>query len=284
MLAGAGDRPRIGPMRERLAALGILLAGIAMSETAAAEDGPSDVLRSWESAHVAVQIETPDLRRVVLGGRINAGYIVEILDGMSAEYPQPVVIFLHDCGFAYNDPEARQQIKFIATLGYIIFAPDSFARFNRPRGCDVQERHFAEDVDHERLREMRREEAAYAIDRVLALPWVDPKRIFLVGAGEAADALLAFDSDAIAGRIALSPSCMHDIVHTPTTPTLIMRSDRDVWYDADHWPEATQACNRVFDNDPTVEIAVVDGALHDPLIYPAARTRFWNFVVRAVFF
>jgi len=271
-------------MRASLAALGILLAGIAASETARAEDGPSDVLRSWESALVAVRIETPDLRRVVLGGRINADYIVEILDGMSEEYPQPVVIFLHDCGFAYNDPEARQQIKFIATLGYIVFAPDSFARMNRPRGCNVEERSFAEDVDQDRLREMRREEAAYAIDRVLALPWVDTKRVFLVGAGEAGDAILAFDSDAIAGRIALSPSCMREIVATPATPTLIMRSDRDLWYDADHWPEATDACRRAFGNDPTVEIAVVDGALHDPLIYPAARTRFWNFVVRAAFF
>ena len=271
-------------MRKPLAVLGILLAGIAMSGTASADDGPGDVVRSWESAMVAVQIETPDLRRVVLGGRINADYIVEILDGMTADYPQPVVIFLHDCGYAYNDPEARQQVKFIATLGYIIFAPDSFARMNRPRGCDLAERRFLEDVDHERLREMRREEAAYAIDRVLALPWVDPKRIFLVGAGEAGDAILAFESDAIAGRIAVSPSCMYNTVHTPNIPTLIMRSDRDVWYNADHWPEAAQACERVFGNDPTVEIAVLDGALHDPLIYPAARTRFWNFVVRAEFF
>ncbi len=77
---------------------------------------------------------------------------------------------------------------------------------------------------------------------------------------------------------------MFDILHTPATPTLIVRSDRDVWYDADHWAEAGPACETAFRNDPTVEIAVVGGALHDPLIYPAARTRFWNFVVRAAFF
>jgi dienelactone hydrolase len=271
-------------MLHRLAALGILLAGIAPSGAALADDEPSDVLRSWESALVAVQIETPDLRRVELGGRINASYIVKILDGMSEEYPQPVVIFFHDCGFAYNDPEARQQIKFIASLGYFVFAPDSFARRNRPRGCDAAERRFLEDVDQVALRAMRLEEIVYALDRVLALPWVDPKKIFIVGAGEAGDALLAFDSGLIAGRIALSPSCMFEIVHTPATPTLIMRSDRDVWYDSDHWAAAGPACENAFGNDPTVEIAVVDGALHDPLIYPAARTRFWNFVVRANFF
>lgn len=271
-------------MLTRLAALGILLAGIVPSGAALAEDGASDVLRSWESAFVAVQIETPDLRRIELGGRIDASYMVEILDGMTAAYPQPVVIFFHDCGFAYNDPEARQQIKFIASLGYIIFAPDSFARRDRPRGCDRVERVFDTDVDQVKLRAMRLEEIEYALDRVLALPWVDQKKIFIVGAGEAGDALLAFDSDLIAGRIALSPSCMYDMVHTPATPTLIMRSDRDVWYDADHWAAAGPACEQAFGNDPTVEIALVDGALHDPLIYPAARTRFWNFVVRAVFF
>jgi dienelactone hydrolase len=271
-------------MREGLAALTVLLAGMATPGTASCEDAPSDVLRSWESAYVAVQIETPDLRRVVLSGRINADYIVDILQGMSADYPQPVAIFLHDCGFAYNDPEARQQIKFIATLGYIIVAPDSYARMDRPRSCDVEERRFAEDVAQDRIREMRREEAAYAIERVLALPWADPRRIFLVGAGEAADALLAFDSDAIAGRIAISPSCTFDVVHAPTTPTLIMRSDRDLWYDAEHWPAAVGACERAFGNDPAVEIATLSGALHDPLIYPEARTRFWNFVVRAAFF
>lgn len=271
-------------MLNRLAVLGILLAGIVPSHAALAEDGPSDVLRSWESALVAVQVETPDLRRVELGGRMNAGYIVEILDGMDPAYPQPVVIFFHDCGFAYNDPEARQQIGFIASLGYIIFAPDSFARRDRPRGCDTATRTFAEDVDQVKLRAMRREEMEYALDRVLALPWVDQKKVFLVGAGEAGDALLAFDSDLIAGRIALSPSCMYDMVHTPTTPTLIMRSNRDVWYDSEHWAAAGPACDRAFGNDPTVEIAVVDGALHDPLIYPAARTMFWNFVVRAAFF
>ena len=63
-----------------------------------------------------------------------------------------------------------------------------------------------------------------------------------------------------------------------------MRSDRDVWYDSEHWPEATDACERLFHNDPGVELATVSGALHDPLIYPEARTRFSNFIIRAAFF
>jgi dienelactone hydrolase len=267
-------------MRILLSALLLLLAGA--GESAAAND--DDVAVTWTRAIVAVRIETPDLRRVVLGGRIDAGYIVDILDGMSAKYPQPAVIFLHDCGYAYNDPEGRQQIKFMASLGYIVFVPDSYARAGRPRSCDVETKTLDPTLSHDLIHEQRRSEALYAIERVLELPWIDHNKIYLGGSGEGADAALQLDHEALAGRFAISPSCTYEVRHTPSTPTLIVRSDRDLWYDIDHWPEAIGACETTFRNDAGTEIVVVDGALHDPLIYPEAKTRFWNFMVRAAFF
>jgi len=274
-------------MRTRLTAALLLAASMAFPPPVSAEDKTvpaiGDPSQAWDAAIIAVRIETPDLRRVVLGGRIDADYIVDILSGMTPQYPQPVILFLPDCGYRYNDPEARQQFKFMASLGYIVMAPDSFARDDRPRTCDVTERRFDPGAPHAIAHEWRREEARYALQQILALPWVDPGKIFVAGAGEGADAVLGFDSKLLAGRIAISPSCMFDAVPT-RVPTLIIRSDRDVWYDADHWPAATTACDRVFGKDPTIEIATVSGALHDPLIYPDARTRFWNFVVRAAFF
>jgi dienelactone hydrolase len=267
-------------MRGWLAVTLTLLAGMS---TPVAGSEMDDVARTWNAAVVAIRIEAPDLRRVVLGGRIDADYIVDILDGMTPQYPQPAIIFLPDCDYRYNDPEARQQIKFMASLGYVVWAPDSFARENRPTSCDLQERRFESDAPNEQIHELRREEANYAIAQVLSLPWVDRDRIFLVGAGEGADALLSFDHEALAGRIAVSPSCTFGATQV-RIPTFVMRADRDVWYDSEHWPEATDACERLFRNDPGVEIATVSGALHDPLIYPEARTRFSNFIIRAAFF
>ena len=261
-----------------------MLAGAAMALSAAAADRPNDVVRTWETAFVAVQIETPDLKRIELGGRIGADYIAEILQGMSPTLKQPVVIFISDCNYRSNDPEARQQIKFIASLGYIVFAPNSFARIGREPACDVVARRFLDGTDFTTLHELRREEAAYAIERVLALPWVDPDRIFLIGAGDGADAVLNFSHEAITGRIAISPSCMFDMTAAPAIPTLIVRADRDVWYSHEHWPGAAEACTQKLKNDPTIEIASIDGTLHDPLIYPEGRARFWNFMVRAAFF
>jgi len=267
-------------MRVLLSALFILLAGV--GESTAAND--RDVALTWEEAIIAVRIETPDLRRVVLGGRIDATYIADILHGMSAENPQPAIIFMHDCGHSYNDPESRQQIKFMASLGYIIFVPDSYARPDRPVSCDREERTMAPDVSHELIHELRHEEALYAIEQVLKLPWIDRNKIYLGGAGEGADVVLQIEHEALAGRFAVSPSCTYDVRHVPGTPTLILRSDRDVWYDPDHWPAAIGACEAAFRADTSTEIVVVSGALHDPLIYPEARTRFWNFMVRAAFF
>src|SRR5690606_10742451 len=122
---------RLAAMRGRIAGWVAMLAGAAMALSAAAADRPNDVVRTWETAFVAVQIETPDLKRIELGGRIGADYIAEILQGMSPTLKQPVVIFISDCNYRSNDPEARQQIKFIASLGYIVFAPNSFARIGR---------------------------------------------------------------------------------------------------------------------------------------------------------
>ena len=243
-----------------------------------------DVAVTWDRAIVAVRIETPDLRRVVLGGRIDAGYIVDILSGMTADFPQPAIVYLHDCGHGYNDPEARQQIKFMASLGYIVFVPDSYARDDRPRSCDVETRTLDPELSHSWIHELRRNEALFAIEQVLTLPWIDHSKIYLGGAGEGADVVLQLEHEALAGRFAVSPSCTYDVLHTPTTPTLIVRSDGDLWYDVEHWPEAVGACETTFRQDTSVEIVVVDGALHDPLIYPEAKTRFWNFMVRAAFF
>ncbi len=250
---------------------------------AASAASHEDAAPTWEGAEVFVMIETPEFRRVVIGGLLRADYMQRILAALDPAARLGVIVHLHGCTFGHRDLAVRRQARFMASLGYVVFMPDSFRRSGRSPTCDPERRLRLEDAPHRAVHRMRLEELDYAIEQVLAFPWLRADRVFVAGYDEGGDAVLAYTHAAIRGRIAIAPSCGLGVDLSRPLPTLIVTARDDPWYHRDDRPEARDLCRRKAGAALYVELAEQDGGLHDALIYGEAQIALWNFLVRASF-
>lgn len=268
-------------MRPGLATVLFLLIPSAPGSTALADDG--EIARTWQQGQVYVRYETEELTYGVLGGPFGASYIQKLLTRYSTGDPQPVIIHLHGCGKSDGLSDIQSQGRAMAELGFIVVAPNSFARSGRPTSCDARQAHRAPDAPFALIQDLRLQELRYALARVLEQPWADPNRIFVSGFDEGADAVLAFHDPAVLGRIAIGAPCRFDPIADAELPTLVIVARDDLWFNADHEPALDGQCRRKLGGEPNVTILEPEGVLHDALIYNEAKIALWNFLVRASF-
>jgi dienelactone hydrolase len=242
----------------------------------------SDLAETWAQAQVFLRYEDDELNLRVISGPMSQPYIQRLLSLHAAD-PQPVVIHLHGCGRSDDLADVRNQGRALAELGYIVIAPDSFVRHDRPSGCDArtQMRDFTAPLAQ--IQQWRLAELSYALGRVLDAPWADKLRIFAGGFDEGGDAVLAFADPALAGRFAIGAPCRFPPQRADKLPTLVIVSNRDLWFDAGHEPEARGRCRQMLRGATNVSLFESDGVLHDALIYEESRVALWNFLVRASF-
>lgn len=108
----------------------------------------------------------------------------------------PVVLYLHGCGGIH---EGYQYQRLLLAQGYAVFMPDSFKRPGR-RKCRE------EGTLWQRVR-MRTEELEYALDRIRELPWVDQKRIILMGHSEGGNTTDNWSKPGFAAHIIIGSAC-----------------------------------------------------------------------------
>jgi dienelactone hydrolase len=260
----------------------ILLLG-ALLGSAAARGDDETVARTWREAQIYVRYETEELTYGVIGGPMTAAYIAKHLKRYAETEPQPVIIHLHGCGRSDGLSDIQSEARAMAELGFIVVAPDSFARPGRPESCDPRKAERFPDAPHALINRYRQEELRYALAQVLAAPWADPNRIFVSGFDEGADAVLGFRDPAVLGRIAIGAPCRFDPVLDPNLPTLIIIARDDLWFSEMHEPALAGQCRRKLGGQPNVSILEPEGVLHDALIYNESKIALWNFLVRASF-
>ncbi len=146
--------------------------------------------------------------------------------------PVPVVVFMHGCtGIWTSDTPAW--VSFLASHGYAVVAPDSFARPGRLSNCDPRTLTTGRVPDVQRL---RYEEIAYALARVRELPWADRDRVFLMGHSEGGVAASLWDRPGFRGVIVSGWPCRARSPHlsglwTPRgVPVLSIGWAMDPWY------------------------------------------------------
>jgi dienelactone hydrolase len=241
-----------------------------------------DLAATWAQAQVFLRYEDDDLNLRVISGPLNQPYMRRLLARYATD-PQPVIIHLHGCGRSDDLSDIRNQGRAMAELGYIVIAPDSFARRGRPNSCDIrsQMRDFSAPLAE--IQQWRIAELRYALAQVLEAPWADKLRIFAGGFDEGGDAVLAFADPALAGRFAIGAPCRFPPLQADKLPTLIIVSSHDLWFDRDHEPEARNRCRQKFRGGGNVSLFEPDGVLHDALVYGETRVTLWNFLVRASF-
>lgn len=267
----------------RLAAL-VMLLMLGSGTMAQAVPPLRDVARTWDGATLFVRVEDQDYRLVVLDGAITAPYMRRALQRLDPRTLRGVIVHLHGCAYRHQrDLDVRSQARFMASLGYAVVVPDSFRRLHRPATCDPDRRIGLPGAPYLDVQRMRQEELSYAIDRLLAFPWVRPDRVYAAGFSEGGDAIVALSDPRVKGRIAIGSSCWLGTDADPAAPILVITARNDLWYSADTWPEARGLCRQRLGGEPSVQVLEPDGGLHNALIYWESQIALWNFLVRVAY-
>jgi len=142
--------------------------------------------------------------------------------------PVPAVIYVHGCaGFSWDFLEAAYA-KALAKAGFLVLAPDSYAR--GPRRKEVCGKVRIDTV------ELRREEVREVLRQIEKLPWVDRNNLFLAGHSEGGITTSMFKGSQfrayfIAGWTCTSKTPEFDRIHAPKDrPVLAVVGTNDEYH------------------------------------------------------
>jgi dienelactone hydrolase len=168
----------------------------------------------------------------------------------------PVVLYLHGCTGIKQ--EARRYRAMLLSQGYAVFMPDSFRRPGR-WACG-EEGPLAYRVS------LRLQELAYAYRQMRTLPWVDQKRIVLMGFSEGGNTVDHWNKPGFAAHIIIGSACTlvgGRPAAPPRTPVLAIVGARD-----DYRPGLSCAIERTVGGSKSV---VVPNAGHKVAQYRQTR-------------
>ncbi len=143
----------------------------------------------------------------------------------------PLILFLHDCeGLGHH----RDDIENYSRLGFVVIAPDSFARKHRPMGCYEEQSRYIKYYDIAIA--FRKAELDYAVGEISKLPWVDKNKMYLIGSGTGGMVAAHYQGDEFNGHVIEGWGCRHpnsifDGIWAPVKVRIFsVISRNDLWY------------------------------------------------------
>jgi dienelactone hydrolase len=196
------------------------------SDSGPVEESLENVARTWNAARVFLPSADGPVRLSSLGDLQR--HMTETKELL------PIVIHMHGCSGFW--PGTNRRGRYLASLGFAVIAPDSFARTNKKKSCDpvAKQGGFFRGTLAQ-----RQAEAAYAISRVRALPWVNKAKMVLSGHSEgaittatlAAEHTVGFSARVIEGWGCHSGWQEYAGLNSSTDqPVLSLVGDRDPWF------------------------------------------------------
>lgn len=192
-----------------------LMLWLVFAATARADDA-ADLARTWDAAQVwlpgTVQPVTP-------------------ADLPAATDAAAVVLYAHGC-----DGPGRIAVtigRFLARAGYLVVAPDSFARTDKPQSCDAM-RHRG--GLHREVLGWRQAEMRFALDRVRAVPALAGLPVILMGHSEGGITVATMQADDVTARIVEGWTCHagwpeYRGLNAPVgQPVLALVGENDPWF------------------------------------------------------
>jgi len=142
----------------------------------------------------------------------------------------PAVVVLHGCtGIGAEAESYRFTLPF---QGFAVFIPDSFARPGRRPNCNPYRRttNLAPGVEKLRL-----EEVEDLLRRLSAIPWIDQRRLYLIGFSEGGVAAAQYGGHAFRRIVITAWHChgrdgARGIAVPPEIPLLTIIGENDPWY------------------------------------------------------
>ena len=203
----------------------VLLLAVLAAGCAGITGGLSDLERTWAGAVVALpSLGTGEALVTTMDSRDMQNRLARLPQGASL----PVVVYAHGCTGIGNYDFFRR----LADSGFVVVAPDSFAREWRPLQCDPESRTGGINVF---VYDFRLAEISYALDRLWQRPWADWTRMVLAGASEGAVAVALYRGDEFRGRVIAQWTCggaphVRGLAATPGEAVLAVVGADDPWY------------------------------------------------------
>lgn len=214
----------------------LVVVGVIISGCSTSPDGPENLERTWNEGKVYIPgSRTP---QTVKSFKSNQRY--------------PVVLYFHGCtGIStINDiPWAR----LLASNGYLVVMPDSFARTNKFPECDVKTlRRPTVDDGWRRVNEI-----IFAVEKIKQTDWSDGT-IYLMGHSQGAWALTRYPGHDVDGIVLSSlVSCGWSMDISRTTPVLRLGYSNDPWNTT-----SPAVCDTRWVHE-NFQMKIIDGAEHE---------------------
>jgi dienelactone hydrolase len=204
-----------------LCALGLVAASVA----GRAQDTELD--RTWRSAMVFAPAGNSAGYE-----RLETAALETYLEGQKSR-PAALILYAHGCdGLSEISKETG---RFLARAGYVLVAPDSFARMTKPMSCDPTRRIGGL---HRDVLRWRQDELRYADDRIATITGLRDVRVVLMGHSEGAIVVATVTNAPAAARIVEGWTChagwpeYQGSAAPVGQPVLALVGESDPWFEA----------------------------------------------------
>ncbi len=196
-----------------------LLAGatIARAETGELE-------RTWNGARVYAPAATSAGYRMIGAGEIEAAATVEAA-------PKAVILYAHGCSGLSRITDTTG--RFLAQAGYLVIAPDSFARLEKPVSCEPGTHRGGL---HRAVLGWRQDEIRHAFEQVAAMPALRGLPDVLMGHSQGAITTATIANMPVAARVIEGWTChagwpeYRGLAAPPDQPVLALVGENDPWF------------------------------------------------------
>lgn len=213
---------------------------------------------------------TWDFGKVVLPSSIawvRTRDIRDLPNDLAALRSMPAIVYSHGSDGIVDS--TLELARALSDGGFVVFIPDSYKRPGRVSNCDSKTRvcnRWPDTYKH------RNEEIVYAAGTIARVPFIDPKRVVLLGHSEGGIAVAHYAGDFYAGIIISGWNCgpltvrekylgnFGGIKSPPRVPILSIYSQNDPWYAA--WGGLEGDCSRYFEGRAPSQALFYSGNVH----------------------
>jgi dienelactone hydrolase len=237
---------------------------------------PVELDRTWSDALVFLP---PELGLEF--GRLlnNDGNIAAIANTPDSCRQWPTILYLHSCeGLGAH----REDLRRYAQLGFVVIAPNSFARAHRPLGCYEERELFIRYFDIAAA--FQKAELDYAVARLAEFSWIDRSNLFLIGSGMGGMVAAQYQGADFAGHViegwgCRGPNPIFDGIWAPPGVRIYSAVSRnDPWFQNN---EGFSVDCETFVADRPDSIAVIlERPAHYVSWYPKSRPSLIRFLTR----
>lgn len=236
---------------------------------------PIELNRTWSDALVFL----PQELGLQFGRMLENGGDIAELDAPGGDQQWPTILYLHSCeGLGPH----REDFRRYAQLGFVVIAPNSFARAHRPLGCYEEQEMFIRYFDIAAA--FQRAELDYAVARLAEFSWIDRSNLFLIGSGMGGMVAAQYQGADFTGHViegwgCRGPNPIFDGIWAPPGVRIYSAVSRnDPWYENN--AGFSVDCETFIADRPNSVAVVLERPAHYVSWYPNSRSSLIRFLTR----